>query len=277
MNTTQGLGVQQGVIRRPYLSAISWGAIFAGVVVGLSINLVLNLLGIAAGLMSVDISGGQIPGRASPLWAAIWNGVSMLLAAFVGGYVAARMSGLKRRSDGILHGFVAWGATTILLTGLVTAAAGALSNQIFGGLNQGASQSASSAQSSEGDITAHLETLIKGSGDSQANAIDPQSMRALTQLIQQGRRTEAINLMVGSMNFDAQRAAAIIDQLLIVSGSPEAASSEARATADQAVNTASSVTWGIVLAVLLSLVLGLIGGAIGAAGSRRAPQVMTVA
>lgn len=274
MNTTQGLGIEQGVIRRPYFSAISWGAIFAGVVVGLSINLVLNLLGIAAGLMSVDISGGQIPNRASPLWAAIWNGVSMLLAAFIGGYVAARMSGLKRRSDGILHGFVSWGATTILLTGLVTAAAGALSNQIFGGLNQGAAQNAPSAQSSEGDIAARLEALIKGRGDAQANAIDPQLMRELTQHIQQGRRTEAINLMVGSMNFDAQRAAAIVDQLLIASGSPEAASSEARATADQAVDTASRVTWGIVLAVLLSLLLGLVGGAIGAAGSRRVPQTI---
>src|SRR4051812_13856075 len=104
MNTVQALEMQQAAIRRPYFSAISWGAIFAGVVVGLSINLLLNLLGIAAGLMSVDVASGRLPGANAPMWAAIWNGISMLIAAFAGGYVAARMSGLKRRSDGILHG-----------------------------------------------------------------------------------------------------------------------------------------------------------------------------
>ena len=30
----------------------------------------------------------------------------MLIAAFVGGYVAARSAGLRRRMDGILHGAV---------------------------------------------------------------------------------------------------------------------------------------------------------------------------
>src|SRR5512145_1445748 len=43
----------------------------------------------------------------------------MLIAAFVGGYVAARSAGLRRSTDGILHGVVWWGVT-VLFFALVT-------------------------------------------------------------------------------------------------------------------------------------------------------------
>jgi hypothetical protein len=77
MNTVQGLEMQQAIaVRRPYFSAISWGAIFAGVIVGLSINLVINLLGIATGLMTVDVASGRLPGQNAPVLAAVWNVLS---------------------------------------------------------------------------------------------------------------------------------------------------------------------------------------------------------
>ncbi len=66
-------------------------AIFAGVVVGLSMNLVLNLLGVAAGLMSLDVLNRSTPDDNAPMIAALWNGAAMLVSSFIGGYVAARM------------------------------------------------------------------------------------------------------------------------------------------------------------------------------------------
>ncbi|MES2354795.1 MAG: hypothetical protein V4568_10430 [Pseudomonadota bacterium] len=273
MNTVQAMEMQSTVARRPYLTAVSWGAIFAGVVVGLSLNLVLNLLGIAAGLMTVDVANNPSSVSNAPIVAAVWNAISMLIAAFAGGYVAARMSGLKRKSDGILHGFVSWGATTILLTGLLAAAAGALSNQLFSGIGRGITQSAmSSTQSGGGDFGRQVQALTRGSGGASANNVDARTLQQLQRSVQSGDRQQAISLMVNSMGMDSQRASTVVDQLLILSGSPESASSEGRAAANQAVNTASGVTWGIVVAVGLSLLLGLIGGAVGAAGSRRLPQ-----
>jgi hypothetical protein len=186
------------------------------------------------------------------------------------------MSGLKRRSDGLLHGFVAWGATTILLTGLFAAAAGALSNQLFSGLGRGMMQSSATADQSGGaSFSRQFEALTKGTTGAPAGNVDPQALQNLQRSISAGQRSQAIELMVSSMGFERSRAATVVDQLLILSGSPESASSEGRAAADRAVGTASGVTWGIVFAMGLSLLVGLLGGAFGAAGARRGPQTVT--
>ncbi len=110
-------------VRRRYFPAINWGAIIAGIVVGMATQIVLALLGVAAGL-SVIARIGQ--GADVAMWVALWQGVSMLAAAFVGGYVAARMSGLQRNGDGMLHGLVTWGATTLLAASLASSGLGAL-------------------------------------------------------------------------------------------------------------------------------------------------------
>lgn len=129
MNTVHQQNV---VVRSPYFPAINWGAIFAGIIVGLATQLVLALLGFAAGLSAVDMTeGGAALSGNAPLYAGAWQGISMLIAAFVGGYVAARMSGLHRKTDGMLHGFVTWSATTLLFALLTTSALGVLFGGVF--------------------------------------------------------------------------------------------------------------------------------------------------
>src|SRR4051812_7722861 len=81
--------------RRPYFSAIRWGAIIAGLVSGTASYLLLALLGLAVGLTAVDPTSAEPIGRV-PLATGIWTGVSLLISAFIGGYVAGRMSGLSR-------------------------------------------------------------------------------------------------------------------------------------------------------------------------------------
>jgi hypothetical protein len=281
MNTVETLEVQQIVVRRPYFSAISWGGIFAGVVVGLAINLALNLLALATGLTTVDITNSRTPASNAPIWAMVWNGVAMLIAAFAGGYVAARMSGLKRRSDGILHGFVAWGVTTILLTGLFAALAGALSSQLFNGVGRGSTQNSAqdntAGQVRGSDFGRRLEALTKGTANSaQVTNVDPRTLDQLQRHILAGERSQAIDLMVSSMNVEPQHATSLVDQLLIISGSPEKASGEARAAVNDVVVAASGLTWSIVIAIVLSLALGVLGGALGAIGARRSRQPMMV-
>jgi len=119
--------------RQPLFAAIRWGAVLAGVAVGISVQLVLTLLGIAAGLATIDVTSGETVGM-GPL---IWAGISMLIAAFVGAYVAARMSGLKRKVDGILHGVVSWAVTTLLFVVLATSAGGSLMSGVLNNLNLG--------------------------------------------------------------------------------------------------------------------------------------------
>ncbi len=243
-------------MRRPLLPAIRWSAILAGVAVGISIQMALTLLGIATGLSTTDISQGESVGTGPLLWA----GFSMLVAAFIGGYVAARMSGLKRKSDGVLHGAVSWAVTTILFAVLATSVGGSLMSGVFTNM----SQVARTAAGSNGQSPA-LGTMMQN----QLGQMDAQSMQRFQQSIQAGQRDQAIQELTTTMNIEPGRAASIVDQALILSGSPSSASPQARQQANTAVQSAGMAAWLVFAAVALALALGIGGGVLGASGSRR--------
>jgi hypothetical protein len=240
--------------RRPAVPAIRWGAVLAGVAVGISIQLVLTLLGIATGLSTANVSQGDTVGT-GPL---IWAGFSMLVAAFVGGYVAARMSGLKRKADGVLHGAVSWAVTTILFASLATSIGGSLVSGVFNNMSQLAR---SAAQPGESPVEAMMRSL--------GARMDPQSMRQFQQYIQNGQRDQAVQLVVNSAGLERPRAETIVDQALILSGSPGAASQQGRAATESALQSAGTAAWVVFGAVALALAIGIGGGLLGAAGSRR--------
>lgn len=244
-------------LRRPLFPAIRWGAVLAGVAVGISVQLVLTLLGIASGLSAINVSQEESFG-AGPL---LWSGFSMLIAAFVGGYVAARMTGLKRKVDGVLHGVVAWAVTTLLFATLATSAGGALLSGVFSGMSTMATATVSSAGNPNG-VAGMIKNQIGAN-------VSPDNMKVLQQHIQAGRRNEAVQYMVNSMGVEPARAATIVDQALIISGAPEQASPQGKAAADRAISTASNAAWTVFLAVALSLALGVVGGVLGAVGARR--------
>jgi hypothetical protein len=117
-----------GVVRR-----ISWGAIFAGVIIAIVVQLLLGLLGLGIGFASVDpATATESTGRGAAIGAAIWWAASSLIALFIGGWVAGRLAGFPRASEGGLHGVVAWAAMTIFSIYLVTTAVGSI---VGGALN----------------------------------------------------------------------------------------------------------------------------------------------
>jgi hypothetical protein len=151
--------------RRPYFSAIRWGAIIAGVVSGTASYLLLALLGVAVGLTAVDPNAAEPVGRV-PLATGIWTGISMLVGAFIGGYVAGHMSGLSRSIDGMLHGFVSWAVTTLLFAVLTTTAVGALLGGTFRILAEGLQVGATAATQSSGgqNVLDQLAAAVSGQG-----------------------------------------------------------------------------------------------------------------
>lgn len=272
MDTFQHVEMDQAtMVRRLHSPAIHWGAIAAGVVVGVSIYVFLNLLGVATSL-SLDEVANTASARSSngALWVLAWNGLSMLVAAFVGGYVAARTSGLKRGSDGVLHGFVSWSITTLIFAVLAASVSGGLFGSVFDGIYQ-STQNGSTAGSSGGAMLGEkLEALVSGN-NAAAPDIDPAIVQDLQQQIQAGRRGPALDLMVNSLGFEPERAAAVLDQALIVS-QPPPASPIGRAAAAPAVTTDSGATWWLLGAVTLSLLSGVVGGSFGSADARRFPR-----
>jgi len=126
-------------------SHLRWGAVFAGLVVGISVQMALTLLGLAIGAWSIDLQETQ-PTRV-PISTGIWTGISMLISAFTGSFVTGRLSGSALRADGMYHGAVLWGLTWLIFAWLTTTALATMVGglfSVFGSglqvLGQGASQ-----------------------------------------------------------------------------------------------------------------------------------------
>ncbi|MBS1189746.1 MAG: hypothetical protein H6R10_1538 [Rhodocyclaceae bacterium] len=231
--------ISTGLRNMPF-SNIRWTAIIAGLVVGISTHLLLMLLGTSAGLAAVDVTEAGGGGNTITTAVGIWNIISMLIAAFVGGYVAARTAGLRRRADGILHGVVAWGITMLVMTFLATTVAGNLLGTFFG------SSAARSTATTSGPAAA-------------------QAARS----IQQGDREEAIRSLETRLGLSTDQAAKMVDQALIMSGNAEAASPAGRQAAQDTLKTASIASGWLTAAILLSLLAAMGGGWLGALGTHR--------
>ena len=117
---------------------ISWGAIFGGAILVVTIQLLLVLLGAGIGLDTVNTNAGTTPGASSlGIGAGVWWIVSSIIALAFGSYAAARLAGLESRWDGILHGLITWGVATLFTVWLVSSAVGGIiggSASAFGGL-----------------------------------------------------------------------------------------------------------------------------------------------
>jgi hypothetical protein len=89
---------------------LSWGAIFAGLVVAMVLQLVLALLGVGIGLAWWDQGD---PLQTLGIGAGIWAAVSTIIALFAGGATAGRLAGILTPGDGAIHGVLVWGLATI--------------------------------------------------------------------------------------------------------------------------------------------------------------------
>ncbi len=126
---------------------ISWGAIFGGVVLALALQILLSLLGAGIGLGTVNVAAGSTPDASSfGIGAGIWWIVSTILALFAGGYAAAWLAGNEIKFDGMLHGLVAWGITTILTLYLLSSAIGGLIGGGFSAIGSVASSAGSTVK-----------------------------------------------------------------------------------------------------------------------------------
>jgi hypothetical protein len=116
---------------------VSWGGVFAGVLVAMGVSMLLASLGLAIGVSAVD------PGQTDPgtigVGAAIWGGLQLLIALFVGGMVATRVGAIIDRTTGFFEGVLVWVVSLILMaylagSGIASVASGAFS--LLGGATQ---------------------------------------------------------------------------------------------------------------------------------------------
>ena len=106
---------------------ISWAAIFGGVILVMTVQLLFSLLGAGIGLDTVNTNAGTTPNASSiGIGAGAWWIISSIIALAFGGYAAAWLAGIELRWDGLLHGLITWGIATLLTVWLLTSAIGGI-------------------------------------------------------------------------------------------------------------------------------------------------------
>jgi hypothetical protein len=182
---------------------IKWSAVFAGWAVGLALQMVLMLLGMGFGAWAIDLRESN-PAEGLPTGAAIWTGVSMLIAAFAGGYVTSRLSGVFSRSDGFYHGIVVWGINWLIFAWLTTTAMAAMVGGVF---------------SVFGSTLQTVGQGVSGVASTAANKLGEK---------------------LGQISLSPQELRKEIESILAASGKPELQPGELRKDADRITGTAQS-------------------------------------
>ena len=94
---------------------VSWGGVWAGVLVALGGLALLSALGVAVGETAINPSSSD-PDRIITV-AGIWGAVSLLASLFIGGMVATRVGMVYDRAAGMFEGVLVW-VVAMLLTAL---------------------------------------------------------------------------------------------------------------------------------------------------------------
>jgi len=119
-----------------------WGAIFAGAVAALALQIALMMLGAGLGLAIYNPLTDQNPFAELGAGAAVIQGLTAVISLWAGGWVAGRCLGRRGLKSGHLHGFMVWSLATVTAIAVLSTGAGwalgDLSKIVGGGLSMAA-------------------------------------------------------------------------------------------------------------------------------------------
>jgi len=242
---------------------ISWGGIWAGVLTVLGTLLFLTTLGLAIGVSAAD--PGNTDAGALGLGAAIWSGLSLLIALFVGGMAATRLGMVFDRAAGAFEGALVWVLSFVAIlwlagSGVQLVASGI--SRVFSGVTQTIGSAAGGIDElSSGDVDQILARLN-----------DPRTVSTVATAT--GMSEQNVRSTLGDV---AQRVEAARDN-------PQQAAAEVRsgierlmaqarqqlpAAAERVQEGAAKTAWIAFAAMLISLIAAVAGAMVG---RRRAAQ-----
>lgn len=274
-------------MRTIMLNRISWGAVLAGVVVALVVQLLVNMLGIGIGAATLDPGTGDNPSVSSfSIGAGIWWTVSGIVASLIGGYAAGRLSGKPKEGTAAWHGLTAWALATLVIFYLLTSTIGSVLGGAFntlgsavgglgrtaGGAIQTAAQAAAPSLSNVSDPFSRIEQSVRGatSGQDPAAARDAAvaAIRAAVtgdQAQAQAARDRAADALAKAQGIPVDQARTQVQQYeQQYRQAADQAKQQAVAAADA---TAKAVSRGALfgfVALLLGAIASWFGGRMGA-------------
>ncbi len=276
----------RGAVWPDAITRISWGGIFAGVAVALTLHLLLNLLGVAIGAGVIDPAQNDTPTAASlSTGSVIWIIASGIISSFVGAYVASRLSGRAARSTGALHGLTTWAVTTLIVFYLLTTSIGALIGGAFTGVTSvfsgagstiatAATTAAPSLANSTDPLSGIEQRIREASGGNDPQALRDAAVSAIRAVLTgdqaqaEDARNRAAEALARAQNIPVDQARQQVTEYenqyrQAVEQAKARATEAAQATAT-AVSTAAYVAFGALLVGAVAAIFG------GSAGARRA-------
>ena len=244
---------------------VSWGGIFAGVLVAVGLLFLLGALGVAVGISAAD------PGetRASTLGAGagVWTALSLLIALFVGGMVATRTGAITDGATGFVEGALVWVVSMLLLVYLASSGVSMIAgtaSRVVGG----ATQAASTVMQGGGanvDTSGSVDQIVQRLKDPQtaqqiASATGMQQSEVQSSLSTTAQRVEQNRNDPAKAAAEAKAGMSELMQKAKSSGALEQKAEEVQPQASRA----AWITFG-------ALVLSLLAAAVGAMIGRRTP------
>lgn len=148
---------------------LSWGAVFAGLVVATAVQIVLTLLGAGIGFAAWEPGESA---RGLGIGAGIWALLSVLISLFVGGMTTGRLAGILTRRDGALHGVLLWGLSTIVTVWLLASGATALVGGAFRMVGGVLGATSGVAAQAAGGVAAGGERRVERAGERVEAAVE---------------------------------------------------------------------------------------------------------
>jgi hypothetical protein len=265
------------------LRRVSWGAVFGGVVLSLITQFLLSMLGVGIGVSTIDPASGASPDPTTfSISAAVWWTVSGIIAAFIGGWVAGRLSGALAASSA-LHGLVTWATTTLIVFYLLTTTAAGLIGGAFSFLGTTISgvtdtvrsvapQLASAVSGPLGDLRQQIEgSLQNGSAADKARATQLVIRVVTTRDVPQQDVDQTADMVAQQSGMQPQEAR---DRLNGWRDTYQRNAAEIQARARQTAEASAKAVSRAAIFGFVALTLGAIAGALG--GRAGAPRRITI-
>lgn len=153
-------------------SRISWGSVFAGLVIATAVMFTLGQLCVAFGL---GLLNPQEPSKDASIPAIALTGaiawmLSTLLSIFAGSWAAAHLARQRHEADGILHGLLVWGLGIVALVTFGAGASGMLVGGAFSVVNGGVSAAGMTAGGVARGTGSMLGGIAQGVGSTMEGA-----------------------------------------------------------------------------------------------------------
>jgi len=245
--------------------SVSWGGVWGGVLTGIGLLLLLTALGLALGVSAVDPDADN---SSLGMGAAVWAGISLLLALYLAGMASTRIGAIFDKTTGMFEGVLVWVLSLLVIVYLAGSGIGLVAGGAFK-LIGGATQTLGTM------VTGGTPDMSQGTIDDVIQRLrDPQSARVIaaatgmpqdqvhSNLVQMADRAET------AKDNPAQAAADVRQSIEEMIQRARADGTFARA-ADKAKAAATKTAWITFVALILSLIAAVLGSMTG----RRAAAV----